>query len=666
MFVPHARPPGTPQNPLDEVLVNAPVGGLNEAAVLDALGDTQATTALNCEFYKGTIAKRRGSVQIGDQVNPASWAAERIAFWGHQYVKKDGTSTLLAVFGTHLYKLSGSTWVGAISGTNPAGATDVFGGGKNLGSHVQYADVVYYADGDVTYRYNGTTIRPWSFAGGTMGAAVLTNPAVGGGALNAGAKTMVYTLYDSALGEETNPSTVSNSVTATANQRIEYTITKPTGYTTNFDKVRIYSTTADGSGAWYYEAEVAASDWPAGGSTALTGYVTIADSSLGAEVAYDNDPVPLWRYLQLHDERVVGGCIGTTAPSQVSWSKTNAPFAVPTTNAQYLKRDDGHPIRAVFSALFGNLYVAKQGGPIFQLRPHPTLGYAPQQLPALHGCECHQSVVADDNGAMFVDRLGIVAFNGQQTRLVSGPVQTTFRTLSAKVDTNATGDTSLLQRAVGIHDQQADRTQIRWSFAKATTGGESDDALVMEAENAMGIAGAWHREQYATRGLRVFFAVQDPSVSGIKTPAVYALDGNGMCHRLRTNASNEDVFSDVAGAITMSWYSKWFGDGLNDFIPRFVDVEIERSVSGKTTGTLYVYLWKDGDDSAAIQTKSLTLSDTGNNRATYRIDVAVPSTGQYWKRLRVGFGHSDVNGDVSIVKFAVLGRLIGRRLLGVA
>lgn len=652
-----------------ELVITAPVGGLNEAASIDTMDNAQATEALNCEFWKGTIAKRRGIVQIGDQVDSGNpWSNERICYWATQYVTRAGVSTLLRVNGAHLYKVNGTVWVGAISGTNPAGATDVFGGGKNLGSHVQFNDVIYYADGDVTKRYDGTTIRDWSFAGGTMAAATLS-AAVAGGSLSAGAYTMVYTLYDSSRGEETNPATVSNSIVAALNQKIPYSIAKPSGYTTNFDKVRIYRTTADGAGAWFFEAEVAASDWPAAGSTALTGFLTISDAALGAEVAYDNDPAPKWRFLQLHDERVVGGHIATTAPSQVMWSKPGAPFSVPSSNGQYLKRDDGHPIRAVFQAMFGNLYVAKQGGPIFELTPHPTLGYSPLQLPALHGCESHHSVIFDGNEAVFVDRLGIVRFNGQQSELISPPVQSTFRRLSAQIDTNVTGEMSLLQRAFGIHDQQSDRTQCRWTFALTTTNGIYDDQLVLDLASAVGESGAWHREQYETRGFRVFFAAQDPLNTGQKTPAIYACDGNGNVYRLRTDAANAEVFADSGGKYAMQWYSKWFGDGINDSIPRYVDIEIERSTDTYKSGSIAVTLWQDGDDTAPVVTKHLNLYDSfdsGQRRRTYRIDVPVPASGQYWKRLRIGFSHTEASGDVSIVKFIVWAIPVGARLIGVA
>lgn len=643
-----------------ELLVSAPVGGLNEAASIDGLDDRQATEALNCEFYKGTVAKRRGYTALGDAI-----VTDLVSYWGYQFIKKDGTSQLLRVNGTHLYKLSGAnTWLGAISGVNPGNATDVFGGGKNLGTAVQHNDVVYYADGDVVYRYNGSRILPWSFAGGTMAAATLS-PDVVGGALSVGDYTCVYTLYDSVLGEETNPSTVSAiEAVALLNNRIPFSIAKPTGYTTNYDKVRIYRTTADGAGAWFFEAEVAASDWPAGGSTALTGYLTIADSSLGAEVQYDNDPAPLWRFLRLNGERVVGGHIATTAPSQVMWSKVNQPWAVPALNAQYLRRDDGHPIRGVFETMHGNLFVGKSQGPIFELAPHPTLTYAPLQLPALHGLESHHSVIPVGNGAVFADRAGLVEFNGQQTILASKAVQAKYRELAAKFDTNAAGEVSLLQRCFGIHDQQPDRSQIRFAFAKFDTA-ETDDQLVMDVETLSGESGSWHREQYKSKGFRVLFPVQDQTSGGNKLTAIYAADGEGKCWRLRTDTTGTEVYSDNAGGITFQWHSKWFGDGLNDFLPRYLDVEIEKAATGKTTGNLTVKVWKDVDAATAIVTKTIALSDAAYQ--TKRIDIPVPAaSSQYWKRLRVGFEHTAADGDVSIVKFSIRGKMIGHRLIGIS
>lgn len=145
----------------DEVVIDvpAPVGGLVDTTTPDLLDDRDASRALNVHFDRRGISKRLGRVTVGSRRALADYAAQ----FGYHMRLRTGTELVLVVGGTHLYKLSGATFVGAISGANPATSADVIGGGVALGEAVQYNDRLYYVDGTLRSIYDpGTgTIVAW-------------------------------------------------------------------------------------------------------------------------------------------------------------------------------------------------------------------------------------------------------------------------------------------------------------------------------------------------------------------------------------------------------------------------------------------------------------------------------------------------------------------------
>lgn len=634
--------------------LRALIGGLNDTDSINDIQDIEATLAHNVTFDDHTIGNRRGRVRDGDQIDPSGTAGvgDRVAWWKFQFRKRDGTTQDLQVNGTHLYKQTAGLWLGAISGLNPGDATDIIGGGVRRGTHVQYNDILYYCDGTLQKRYNGSNIRDWSFAGGTLPAPSIDAVTGSAGNLGAGNYQIVYSYRDPLTGDETNPSTASAAVAVAANTERKVTIPANASWTPQYTRVRLYRTVVNGAGAFFFERELDIGSH----NLATTAYtwaidaacrITIADSSLGAEVEFDNDPIPTGiSVVFVHDERVIA--IDHTRAT-VYWSKKGRPWSFPTANAQDLLKEDGHPAIGGF-VMFGFPYVWKRGGPGFQLGPHPTLGYVPQQLPARHGCESHWSIVVDENHAYWADKDGFLRFNGQQTENISdAKIRRTFATL-------AKSSNAYISNSVGIHHNQADRQRVSWFFSTADATKDKVINLDLRTHEATGQGGpngsGWHVEEYSTYGQRVCCHYED---SSNRTNHVYTADANGYAYRLRTNTSGNEVYSDEGSPILMKWHSKWYGNGLLDQLLHWLDVEFERSAPGRTAGLVTVKVWADADERHPVVTRQFNLYDSGNLTRTLRFNMP----GKYFRRFRIGFEHQSANGDVSIVKVVPWGSTIG-------
>ena len=156
---------------LSEIEVRRPAGGLSDTQHIDLVRPEDASASVNVHYDRLCIEKRQGRVQIGQTLTTHTRCD-----WLWHYRKKDGTQAVLAVFantGTgngYLYKLdtadtSGSawgTWKGAVSAATTATVADLFCNGNRLGTAVQYAQRIHYADGGTLKKmFDLTEIKDW-------------------------------------------------------------------------------------------------------------------------------------------------------------------------------------------------------------------------------------------------------------------------------------------------------------------------------------------------------------------------------------------------------------------------------------------------------------------------------------------------------------------------
>ena len=588
---------------LEQLDLRAPIAGLFDSPKLDLLPDSAAQVCTNFHFDRKGLQRRQGRVRVGDNL-----ATHTGGLGGYHFRTDAGVDQLLRCQEGYLYKLVGTNWLGVVSGLNPANASDLIGHTGKLGYFVQYKGRIHYVrQGTDSLYYDGTAIGSWGNQMNSIGAPLFASEA-GGGSLNLlESYYWVVTYYNPTTGNETNPSAPASHTLTGANNLINAEAQIDADWDPAWSEMRIYrspgSTVGDPQ-LYKFEDEITI-------SVDLTAFVqpfsmSILDGDLGAEVAFDNDPPPDMDQALLYKERIVGYLNST-----VYFSKAFNPTAFPAVNQVPVEDDAGDPIQCMF-VLLGNLYVVKRYGGIFLLAPQVVGGiftFNVQLITRDFGCSRSASLVVVENYAYWLHWKGIARFDGTNVVNISEPrIRQRYQELA---------DGAQFQSSFGIHDGQPDKQYVRFSIPDPT---ESNRVYHLIYDISLD---AWFEE---TAGLtvadthsgvhdRILFNVKDSN----NTTHVYTLDNQGNCFRLRTNTLGVPVWSDNGTAYVSTWRSKWFGDGLDEVMPVYMDAEIGMSAAGVFDDDLHFILFRD-NDLLATDDDSVVLYDYGDISREARIN----------------------------------------------
>lgn len=471
-----------------------------------------------------------------------------------------------------------------------------------------------------------------------------SSPGVVTGGLKVGTYSFVYTYYDPLTGEESDPSEPSNEIDfAAANGSLSATVPTDSHWTSNFSVIRFYRTTADGE-AYFFDHEVSNVS-----SLPITETLTKIDELLGAEVDDTHGAIPQIKYAILFNEMVVGAG-DPSSPSTLYWSFPGDPTHWPPQNAQDIDRDNGDPISGIFR-LLGRLYVIKQTSGIYMLTPRfaadGTVSFSVEAVTSDWGALSHHAIVVIDTYAYWPDAKGICKFNGQQVTNISDPkIRYRWKTLAS--GSNAT-------RCYAIHDRQADHQYYRLTIEDPTDSKAYD--LIYDTSTD-----AWLQDVAPS-------AVTGQSTRGswlVKLSnaqyAVFQGDNTGRTFRLRTDLGNNPVYADAGVAFTSNFKSRHWG-GINGVLPLWLELEYERSDQEKTSGTITVSLYADGQSTARVtDTTSVALYDVTTatstsvlapepTRATHC--VRVDFDGQWCRRFAFGIDCSGAAADLKILWYRI-------------
>ena len=657
--------------------LQAPLGGLVDTPSLALVQDTQATRMINVMMDGFALEKRYGNELIGDTV-----VTDLFARALYQYIERDGSEQLLCVRDdgaggpARLYILSGANWVGAVSGTNPGDATDVIGDGGQLGTFEQYADRLYYFDGGTVQKWwDGSALNDTGWQGGDLPQPPAPGAAFAGGSLtDTQLYQYSYTYYSSTTGHETNGSILSvfSAAIAVPNQSLPIGIPINANWLPIYDTVRIYRNGYEvdqETTGQYLEKEIeidlmshdltagAINYNAAGTSTEMELYLDKADNGLGKKLETDNDPPPALLFTTIYRERVVG--VPADSPSVIRWSKNKNPQSWPLDNEQPVLRDGGDQIRAVFVHL-GRLYVGKELSGIYVIIPDAGGGLTNvQTVTKDYGVTSHWSVAPRENWVFFVDKKSICRFDGTNVIALSDmKIRQTFNNyaLGGQLDV-----------AYAINDRQATRQYIRFLMHPKTPHSgsiiQADERWTLVYDVALD---AWFEE---ARGTGV---VNAPAAGGYcnvmarykdadGTVTVIMADILGKTYRLNTDTSGNPLYDDNGININSEWQSRWFGDGRDKLMVRYLDLEMAVSPVGQTLGGITVSWAKDGNPQADGGETILLFDDPGGGypyvpwTRAYRIRVGAQTAEGVHLRRRFQFRLQQANSGHWRI---LLGRLI--------
>lgn len=648
--------------------------GLVDTPQLSSVPGSAASVFTNAELTDIGIRRRYGRLSVGAGGPSGAFTthivnqgmtlyrpvAPLIAANANQMIHAQGLDTGPATF-TYAYWNSFGTFKGAVSDAVPATAADIIGSDLRVGGFFQYNDYLFYWDGGSIHRYYdgvGTHgIFTWGFDSSILVLGTNGASAAGGGKTDAKAYQWVYTWYNPLTGAETDPSPASASNTP-ASPNLQWTITVPANaaWTAEWSMLRIYSTFGDATGTYFFEREVTAGPLDTTAKV-ITNGMSKADGELGAEVETDNAPPGKLLYCILFQEKVIA--VDFDDPNSIVWSKEQNPFSWPPINRAYIEKDSGSVITGLF-VLLGKLYVVKRHGGVFMLTPATDGTWVVDKVMDKWGCANHHGIVVVGPYAYWLETKGAVRFDGQGIEDITDPrIRQTFRQYSRGLIKTLDGTREIT--VYGIHDWQPDRNYIRW-LVKNQADQVTHHLIYDISLNAWMVSkpidalDAGSSERSASLMINEYTAER----------YVLTGDADGHCFEHTYQLFSSDVpklFTDNGEAYLFEVRSRWFGDGIHDILPIYVEFELGQSILGKTTAPLTVEFYRDTTD-ALPYTQNYTLYDSSissKRSQTYRMNLNARTC----KRFAVGFKCDGINSDVHILNFRVIWAMVGKRLLGI-
>ena len=285
-----------------------------------------------------SITKRAGyqilnSVQLTEGGNPATFTGL------FDYVKSDLTrqQTATGLSGVYRYGSPFANQWNSLTLTGAGG--DRTGTADNLYDAAVFDDLFYLGNGvDGNLKYNGTTVYNMGITAPVTTATVAL-AGVGAGNLTNGTYSYKITFYNSSLGHESNPSSVTADVTVvdkTTNGKVALTDI-PVSTDAQINQRRIWRTTV-GGGVWLLLATI-------NDNTTTTYTDNLADTSLGIAIdGFGNGVPPVFSMIEIWQ-----GYAFMAGPnsSYVQFSKVNKPNACDTNDRRGLDANDGDVVTGI-------------------------------------------------------------------------------------------------------------------------------------------------------------------------------------------------------------------------------------------------------------------------------------------------------------------------------
>jgi len=633
-------------------------GGLVDSPNLARIPPDAAEALINVEFKRLGLERRQGRVLVGSNIPLSTHLTCQGGIFYELRALSAGQREII-VQDEYLYYNDGGLFHGGESGVEPATSVDIIGNNTEIGSFVQYKNKLFFADGGTVRRfYDGIALKlhDWGWQGGALPTPVDLG-AVAGGSMNDGETyEVVYTYFSTALGTETNPSPVVSFTPAAPNLSRLIRAPADPNWTSDWNLIRFYRTFGDGSGEWFFDREVSAG--AAHDTTNVDVTLSKGDDELGSPVAFDNDPPPRIRYLALYEEQIIAQ--DALDPTAIVWSKPGNPYAWPLTNKLHIERDAGSDIEAIF-VMLGRLFVVKRRNGVFELTPNVEGGFNVELVTRGYGCLAYHSVVQAHDFAYWLDIKGFVRFDGQSVVNISDPkIRATFNRFKPYWESAAALDHPNKRVPSSVHDRQPDRDYVRWIAYD-----QPEDCVYHLIYDIPREAWLLHRPGPTTPTAaagsrdRVFTPNAQDYYSGERF--VHVHDDTGRLWNLNTTfLANTPVWSDAGEDYLFSWRSGWFGDGIESLLPLYVEVEYEKSASGRATIPFTLSFYRNAD-LADVYTQTFPLNDTGPGRRRRKMNL----NAKVCERFAVGVTCDGKDADLKILKLRVYYQVDGERIAGI-
>jgi hypothetical protein len=666
----------------ETITVSQPLSGFHALGTPFLVPAEGGEVAMNVTFESLAIEKATGRVQIGDPIlvagsTPGSNLNIHQCMWGYQHVTKAGVRTLIRVNGMQLYKLLDTDpdpnlwrWVGAVSGVIPATADDVLGNGTALGTAVQKNDRIHYADGGLKRLMwipgPPSRIVPWGsdlvLQAGTITGEIQT----GGFLLSNRRYSFAYQLINADTGFKSALSPASNVVEIAGpgdQSQLAITIPKVENWTPDWSIIRIARSTGavppSDPAAWFTEYDIEGVE-NLDIYDHMGGILRILDGDLGTEITDTSEMIPRARYV-LYDPNG-DRCIAfgnPEDPNVMYWSEDGDFGSFPSTNQTApIEDNDGDPL-AGGAVLLGRIYLIKRRRGIFQVTPAFGGGYAVEKITNAVGCVGHHTIVTRGAALYWLSDEGAIEFVGQDPKNISDEK---IRMFMRRIATS-----SKYVNAYACEERRSGSAIIHWEVKDPLDGGiyrlTFDLHLRAWALRRLASGDGVDPNDGLTIMARVLWHVLDDD-DGDNSFHIYEGDSDGRCWRLGSDVDGTPVYHNGGADYTFEFKTPWFGNGLDTYVPRFLDFLYAVTPPGLNAGALHVSLYLDGK-TAEFHGADYRLYDTDETDRQFLVDrFRCPSLGSPCTMFQFGFRHTSRDGAVKIPWYQVKLSVDAPRLRG--
>jgi len=397
------------------------LGGINTKASEYATGPHEFLDLQNYNFSKpGALTKREGStLYVGATV------VGRITGL-YEFERLNGSSYLIATANTNAYTVTSSAYT-------------VFKSGLTSGSNWDFqtfVDRLFAVSGADAFKYDGTNnptnlFLPYGVSGFGVTAVV------GGGLSGVFLASYGYFNDRSYYGPAARGITI--SLNGSTFGSIEfYGLTTPPGY--GVSGYAFYRSQAESINMFQAATSGATTNYTLSGTTTLT--------SIAA-------PAYLWltqipKYISLFSNQMIySGFSGALSTFYIS--DIGEPEGIPPENVVEVRTNDGDKIMAT-QAYSGTLLVFKERS-MHRLTGDNPNNFALQEITDQYGCLSNRAVVQYKDVLLFLDRKGVIQFNGANIEVLSDKVEPYF----IRMNVSAAKET-----ATAVHDRL--KNQLKFSF----------------------------------------------------------------------------------------------------------------------------------------------------------------------------------------------------------
>lgn len=402
-------------------------GGINSKTSEYLNEITEFRDLSNLHFtVPGALSKRPGSASyLGATVSGRVHSV-------YQFNRLNGASYLVAGANTNLYNVT-STFSPVVTGLQSGALMDFS----------TFVDRLFVANGTNFFKYDGSNGYLFSLPPGST-ASWSASVIIGGGSLATGTYVFAYG-YVNERGYYGPPSNgITLSVVGSSLCGVQYFgLTQPVG---NYGAtaIALYRTSVGG-------IELA--------NTTLTAITTTTVTDPNWPLTSRTEPTSLFftlapKFIEIYNNQLFMGGF-SLIPSTVYWSEIGEPEDVEPEYFAEFRTNDGDRITGLKSYL-GSLIVTKQNS------CHRVTGDNPsnlvlQEITDQYGCLSNRSMVTFNDYLWWLDRQGIVEYNGANIGIISNKVQPIFDNMNI---------TAAMDNAVAIHNKKFNEV---W-FAIPTSG----------------------------------------------------------------------------------------------------------------------------------------------------------------------------------------------------